>query len=147
MIGCPSTQCDLTHPWPLPSRHTLTLSTPLLRHSLAGTQKPALAGFSLGAARTSAGGAKRKAGIPFTSVSCRYPRWIDLHTRKRNIQRTRKCNRLNAKVQNDPFYCIFIKFFLNRFESPSPSKRFSLLITERNIRHGVDGRRLSCKQE
>lgn len=67
-------------PWPLPSRHTLTLSTPLLRQSPAGTQKPALAGFSSGAARTSAGGAKRNAGIPFTSVSVTYPRWIDLNT-------------------------------------------------------------------
>lgn len=43
----------------LPSRQTLTLSTPVPRQSPAGTQKPSLVGFSLGLMSTSRGGAKR----------------------------------------------------------------------------------------
>lgn len=53
----------------LPCRQTLTLRTPFPRQSPAGTQKPALLGFTSGGASTSEGGAKRKAGMPFTSVS------------------------------------------------------------------------------
>lgn len=53
----------------LPSRQTLTLSTPVPRQSPAGTQKPSLVGLSLGLMRTSLGGAKRYAWMPFTSTS------------------------------------------------------------------------------
>lgn len=62
----------------LPSRQTLTLSTPVPRQSPAGTQKPSLLGLSLGAMSTSLGGAKRNAWMPFTSTSSTYARWIDL---------------------------------------------------------------------
>lgn len=54
---------------PLPSRQTLTLSTPVPRQSPAGTQKPSFVGLFLGLMSTSSGGAKRYAWMPFTSTS------------------------------------------------------------------------------
>lgn len=66
-----------------PCLHPLTLSTPEPKQFPAGTQKPALAGFTVRLANTSLGGMKRYPGIPFTVTSSSYRAYRDLGNRVR----------------------------------------------------------------
>lgn len=66
-----------------PCLHALTFSTPEPRQFPAGTQKPALAGFTVILANTSLGGLKRYPGIRFTVTSPSYSAYRDLGNRAR----------------------------------------------------------------
>lgn len=64
--------------WALPCLQTLTLSTPVPGQLPAGTQKPALAGFTEVLANTMDEGTKRNVGTPATAPELSYTRNSDL---------------------------------------------------------------------